>query len=126
MSPDAPERRGPMAVRSPGPEDSAVEEADLTSLRKVAVFLEKVNLREWVAIMNDPRRSFWINFWAGLARGIGMVVGAALTGFVLAFFSVGLLKKAFLHAGGLPWIGDEMRAVIGFILKVVRESRVSP
>ncbi len=94
---------------------------DLGGLRQVALFLERVNLAEWVAIMNDPRRSFRVNFWAGVARGIGMVVGAALTGLVFALFSASLLKKAFIRAGGVPWVGAEMREAVGFVLRVVRD-----
>ncbi|HTB21208.1 MAG TPA: DUF5665 domain-containing protein [bacterium] len=99
---------------------------DWKALRKVTDILERVNLGAWVAIMNNPRRSFWLNFWAGVARGIGMVVGGALTGLVFALFSVGLLKKAFMHAGGLPWVGGEIREAIGFILKVVHEYQGNP
>ncbi len=99
---------------------------NLGALRRVALLLERINLAEWVAIMNSPRRSFWVNFWAGLARGMGMVVGAMLMGGLMAFFSVGLLKKAFVRAGGVPWVGAEMREAIAFVLRVVREYQGKP
>jgi|GEM_PF-2661364 len=94
---------------------------DWNALRGTVAFLERARLSEWVAIMNNPRRNFWVNFLAGVARGIGMVVGGTLVGLVFAFFSVGLLKKAFMHAGGVPWVGGEMRQAIGFILRVVHD-----
>ena len=58
---------------------------------------------------------------AGVARGVGMVVGAGLIGTVLVFLMIGMLKKAFLHAGGVPWVGAEIKEAIGFILGAVRE-----
>lgn len=120
------ENAEPMTIRQMPELDGSLGAMDWSSLRQVAVVLEKVNLGEWVAIMNSPRRSFWVNFWAGLARGIGMVVGAALVGLLFTLFSVSLLKKAFLHAGGLPWVGGEVREVIGFILRVARERQAAP
>jgi hypothetical protein len=115
-----------MAARVLSEASKAPQDVDWTALRQAAHFLERAKLSEWVAIMNDPRRNFWVNFLAGVARGVGMVVGATLVGLIFALFSVSLLKKAFLHAGGVPWVGTEMKEAIGFILQTVRERQGPP
>lgn len=104
------EESGPAGAKAP-------TEVDWKALREAAAFLEKAKLAEWVAIMNSPRRNIWMNFLAGVARGVGMVVGATLIGVLLTLF----LKQAFRHAGGVPWVGTEVKQVVGFILQTVRE-----
>jgi len=49
-----------------------------------------------------------------------MVIGGVLVGLVFALFSIRVLKAAFDHAGGVPWVGTEIKEAIGFILTVVR------
>jgi len=102
------------------------KDIDWNAIHQAAAYIEKARLSEWVAIMNNPRRSIWINFVAGVARGVGMVVGASLIGVVFTLFTVGMLKKAFQHAGGVPWVGVEVRDAIGFILRAVRERQAAP
>lgn len=101
------------------PQVGVPQEIDWNALRQTAAFLEKARLAEWVALMNNPRRNVWVNFLAGIARGVGMVVGATIMGVLLTLF----LKRAFLHAGGVPWIGTELKEVIGFILRTIHEQR---
>ena len=91
--------------------------ADWNALKETAAFLEKARMAEYVAIMSDPRKNIWLNFVAGVARGVGMVVGVTIIG-GLMFLG---LKKAFVHAGGVPWIGAEMKEVIGTILQAAKE-----
>jgi hypothetical protein len=108
-----------MESENPEAAPKAPKDVDWTALRQAAAFLEKAKLAEWVAIMGNPRRNIWINFMAGVARGVGMVVGATIMGVLLTLF----LKRAFVHAGGVPWIGTELKEVIGFILRTVHEQR---
>jgi hypothetical protein len=111
-----------MDLNEPGPGGKAPQDIDWNALRQAAAFLEKAKLAEWVAIMNDPRRNVWVNFLAGVARGVGMVVGATLMGVILTL----MLKRAFQHAGGIPWFGAEIKEVIGFILQTIRERQAAP
>ena len=113
---DAPE---PQDVRPP-------KDVDWDALRQAAAFMERAKLSTWVDIMGNPRRNFWVNFWAGVARGIGMVIGGVLVGLVFALFSIRVLKAAFDHAGGVPWVGSEIKEAIGFILTVVRGYKGTP
>jgi cyanate permease len=101
-------------------EDLAPPQAvDWNALRQTAAFLHKANLADFMAIVNDPWKSAWLNFLAGLARGIGFVVGFTIIGGLMLFG----LKKAFAHSAGVPFIGDEIHQTIGYILAAVREAQ---
>jgi hypothetical protein len=93
---------------------------DWSALHKTAAFLEKSRLADYVALMNNPWKSAWLNLWAGLARGAGIVIGGTVIG---AFIIVGVvagLNMALKHAGGVPWIGEEVKEAIGWVLEVIK------
>ncbi|MHB8170881.1 MAG: DUF5665 domain-containing protein [Thermincolia bacterium] len=69
--------------------------------------MEKMKLAEYVELLNRPVRLLYINFIAGVARGLGMAVGFALLGALIVY----LLKR--LAILNLPVIGD-------FIAQLVR------
>jgi hypothetical protein len=72
----------------------AVKVADLT------MAMEKMDLAEYLALVNRPVRLMYINFIAGIARGFGFAVGFALLGAILVY----LLKQIVVL--NLPVIGD--------------------
>ncbi|MDA8234307.1 MAG: DUF5665 domain-containing protein [Clostridia bacterium] len=76
-------------------------------LEELGLAMEKMKLAEYVELLNRPVRLLYINFIAGVARGLGMAVGFALLG-ALAIY---LLKR--LAILNLPVIGD-------FIAQLVR------
>lgn len=71
--------------------------------------LEKMNLTEYIAYLNNPRKLLLMNFGVGLLRGFGAAVGATL----LAGILVMLLKRLVLL--NLPVLGG----VIGELVKIV-------
>ena len=99
-----------------GPVPDAV---DWTALRQTAAFLHKANLADFMTIVNNPWKSAWLNFLAGLARGVGFVIGFTVIGGLMLY----ALKRAFAHAAGVPFIGDEIKQTIGYILAAVREAQ---
>ena len=74
--------------------------------------MEKMKLAEYVDLLNRPSRLFFINFFAGLARGLGMAVGFTILGAFLVYF----LQK--LEVLNLPIIGQ-------FIAEIVRIVQVN-
>lgn len=62
-----------------------------------------VGAEEFVGLLNDRWRFAWLNFRAGIYRGIGLTVGIAL-----AIVLLGWMVAVF---GGLPYIGDFVRSV---------------
>lgn len=53
---------------------------------------------DFVELLQNRRKFAWLNFRAGIYRGLGGVVGAAL-----AIVLIGYLVVIF---GGVPWIGN--------------------
>jgi hypothetical protein len=49
-------------------------------VEELAYYLERMRLAEYIQLFNRPWRLMWLNFLAGLARGVGIAVGGTLTG----------------------------------------------
>ncbi|TEB09440.1 DUF5665 domain-containing protein [Pelotomaculum propionicicum] len=73
----------------------------------LAVKMEKMKMAEYVQLLNHPWRLLYINFIAGLGRGVGIAVGFTILGAIILYF----LKHLVLL--NLPWIG-------GFIAEIVQ------
>lgn len=76
-------------------------------IAELAINIEKMKLAEYVKLLDQPWRLMYINFIAGMARGVGIAVGFTILGAVLLYF---LRRLVMLN---LPWIG-------GFIAEIVR------
>ncbi|MFD2371027.1 DUF5665 domain-containing protein [Brevibacillus sp. GCM10020057] len=74
---------------------------------KIAMFLEDIRLADIVQNYTAPRKLLWINFLAGLARGLGLTIGTAI---VLAL--LGSLLSQFLS---IPIIGDYIRDLVEYL-----------
>lgn len=77
---------------------------------ELGIALEKMKLAEYVDFLNRPARLFYINFFAGVARGFGMAVGFAILGAVLIY----TLQR--LEVLNLPVIGG----LIAQLVKIVQ------
>jgi hypothetical protein len=73
--------------------------------------LEKSQIAEYVNLLEKPTRLLYLNFLAGVARGLGMAVGFTLLGALVLYF---LQKVVLLN---LPVISD----FIADIVRMVRE-----
>ena len=45
---------------------------------RIAKIVERMNLGDYVGLLQKPGRLLWINFLAGLARGLGTILGATV------------------------------------------------
>ncbi|MDQ2817991.1 MAG: DUF5665 domain-containing protein [Candidatus Eremiobacteraeota bacterium] len=72
--------------------------ATLREIDRLAKIVERMNLGDYVGLLQRPARLLWINFLAGLARGLGTVLGATLL-FSLIIAVVG--KIIALHLPGV-------------------------
>ena len=55
-------------------------------IAELAEKMEKMKLAEYVQLLNHPWRLLYVNFLAGLARGVGMAVGFTVLGAVVLYF----------------------------------------
>jgi len=77
---------------------------------ELGIALEKMKLAEYVELLNRPSRLFYINFFAGVARGLGMAVGFTILGALLIY----TLQR--LQLLNIPFIGE----IIAEIVKIVQ------
>ncbi len=76
-------------------------------IRKLARYMERWRLDDFVQYINSPLRLLYVNFLAGLARGLGMAIGFTVLGALFLYF-------LFIVAEwNLPIIGE-------FIARLVR------
>ncbi|OPX88799.1 MAG: hypothetical protein A4E53_01758 [Pelotomaculum sp. PtaB.Bin104] len=76
-------------------------------IAQLSVSIEKMKLAEYVKLLDHPWRLMYINFIAGVARGVGIAVGFTILGALVIYFLRILVML------NLPLIGD-------FIAEIVR------
>lgn len=86
----------------------------LDRLERLAWQFERMHLEEYLNYMNSPRRLFWINFFAGVSRGLGSAVGFTLLGAAL----IALLQQAVQQ--NIPLIGDFLAKVVQVVQEHMR------
>ncbi|EKP95880.1 DUF5665 domain-containing protein [Thermaerobacter subterraneus] len=94
----------------PGPPPRALLSGILHRLDELAWRWERISIVEYLALFRDPGRLFWMNFLAGVARGLGAAVGFTLLG---ALVLLALQRAVELN---LPYIGS----LVADLLRIVR------
>ena len=84
----------------------------LNKLGKLSQDMEKFNIAEYIALLNNPKRYLFINFMGGIARGLGIAIGATLLAAGVLYF---LQRLVLLN---LPVIGD----FIAELIKIVNQN----
>ena len=78
---------------------------------RLAARLEAANLQDYIDLANRPVRMMWNNFLSGLARGVGMFVGAGAMGaLVIAVFGI-LMVWLLNFLNMIPILGDVATAL---------------
>ncbi len=96
-----------------GKELEKVSESQWWAIEKVAAYLEHSRLNDYVALIERPGRWMWVNFVAGVTRGVGIAVGFTLLG------AVAVIVLQQIVTLNLPGISD----FIADILDMVEQSR---
>ncbi len=76
-------------------------------MQQLSLRLEKAKIMEYVNLMENPRKLLYLNFAAGLVRGLGLAVGFSVLG------AVAILILRRLVMLNLPFIG-------GFIAELIK------
>ncbi len=76
-------------------------------LLKIAARLEENQLREMLFLYKHPFQLIWINFLAGLSRGLGLTVGTALFLAFAAYFLGQFIS--------LPLIGEYIAKLLDIV-----------
>lgn len=83
----------------------------IEKIEKLAQNMEKYNIAEYIQLINNPRRFFWLNFLSGMFRGLGIAVGLTILGALVIY----LLQRLVML--NLPVIGD----FIAELIKIVQQ-----
>ena len=90
-----------------------IEEEKLTKidqkLKKISIDMEKLQIAEYINLLNNPRRFLFINFVSGIARGLGMAIGFILLGAIMIYI---LSRLAVMN---IPVIGDYITEVVRIV-----------
>lgn len=78
-------------------------------LDKLAIYLDKINLQDYILLIQNPLRLIYLNFLSGMARGLGIALGMTLL--------FGLLIIILTKLVNIPLIG----AYLAEIVKIVNQ-----
>jgi hypothetical protein len=81
-------------------------------LERLALYLEKMNVAGYVELLQRPVRLMFLNFAAGLARGLGIAIGATL----IFALMIELMRRIILL--NIPGIGE----FVAQIVRIVEET----
>ncbi|MEN6349787.1 MAG: DUF5665 domain-containing protein [Syntrophomonas sp.] len=98
-----------MAKEPWGPNENHYLEKVLQKMDEVSLSMEKLGIAEYVEMLRNPRRLFFINFWAGLFRGFGMAIGFTILAAIVIYF---LQKIIVLN---IPLIGDFIADLVNIV-----------
>lgn len=78
-------------------------------INELIISMEKIKLAEYVELLNNPKKLLWVNFVAGIARGLGTAIGLTLL-FALLLY---ILQKLVLL--NLPLLSDFIATLIHMV-----------
>lgn len=78
-------------------------------LKNISIKIEKLQIAEYIALLNNPKRFLFINFISGIARGLGSAIGFVFLGAIMVWF---LGKLAVLN---IPIIGDYITEIVRIV-----------
>jgi len=67
-------------------EEKELQKKLLLKLHQFSYQMEQMHLPEYVAYLQSPARMLWINFLVGIARGVGIGIGATVIAALILYF----------------------------------------
>lgn len=96
----------------PMAQDAGKADVIAAQLERLAQYLEKMNVAGYVELLQRPARLLFLNFAAGLARGLGIAIGATL----IFALMLELMRRVILL--NIPGIGE----FVAEIMRIVEET----
>ncbi len=78
---------------------------------KLAMFVEKSRIKEYVEMQKKPVRYFMMEFVGGISRGVGLTIGVTII-FAIIILVLTTILKQFIT---LPVIGDYIAQLIDLV-----------
>lgn len=76
---------------------------------RIAKILERMNLGDYIGLLQRPARLLWVNFLAGLARGLGTILGATLLVSLIIWIANWIVKS------NLPGVSHFLEEIVRLI-----------
>jgi hypothetical protein len=73
---------------------------------QIAAQIERIQIADYVQLLNRPRRLIWTNLLAGIARGVGIALGFTIFATTIVY----ILK--FIGALNIPIVGDYITEIV--------------
>lgn len=90
-------------------QDAGKADVIAAQLERLAMYLEKMNVAGYVELMQHPARLLFLNFAAGLARGLGIAIGATL----IFALMLELMRRVILL--NIPGIGEFVAEIMRIV-----------
>lgn len=81
------------------------------NIDKIARHFEKANFGDYVELLSKPWKLMWINFMAGLFRGLGTAVGMTVV-FAIVIYVLASFLSHFIQ---VPIIGKFIADLVDFV-----------
>lgn len=81
---------------------------------RIAKIVERLNLGDYIGLLQRPARLLWLNFLAGLARGLGTILGATL----LVSLIIAITER--IIASHLPGVSQFFQDLLRLLQKPVK------
>lgn len=85
------------------------KEEIMEKLDELSERIQSINIAEYIELVRSPRKMLFINFISGLARGLGVAIGATVLG---AIFLIILLRLAQTN---IPLIAEFVAKIIKIV-----------
>ena len=81
---------------------------------RIAKIVERLNLGDYIGLLQRPARLLWLNFLAGLARGLGTILGATL----LVSLIIAITER--IIASHLPGVSQFFQDLLRLLQKPIK------
>lgn len=97
--------------------ENGLQEKLLEKIKQLIISVEKMQIAEYIQLLENPKRLLYVNFLAGLARGVGMAIGFTLLGAIVLY----MLQRVVLL--NLPVISDFIAEIVNMVQLQMNQGR---
>ena len=99
--------------------DKMTPEERYSQLEKMAYLFERMRLGDYITNFNRAGRVIWLNFIGGIARGVGLTIGATLVIVILIKICVALISL------NIPYLTGALQNVVQVVKSTPGLGKVS-
>jgi len=97
-------------------EEGMIEKLN-AGVMKLGEAMERARIDEYTSMLTRPWRFFFVNFLAGIFRGVGIAIGMTIIAAVILF----VLAKVLVRMVDLPIIGMYIGELVKFVNQYIQQ-----